>query len=49
VASGQLRAINAPLLRYQCRFSAIWRRVPPPPRLTQSFVACLVACHADTP
>jgi DNA-binding transcriptional LysR family regulator len=49
VAAGQLRAINAPLLRYECRFSAIWRRMPPPPRLTQAFVACLIACHPGLP
>ncbi|MFM2289153.1 MAG: hypothetical protein RL684_2296 [Pseudomonadota bacterium] len=47
VAAGRLRAVHPSQLRYECRFSAIWRRLPPPLRLTEAFVACLLACHAQ--
>ena len=48
VSEGRLRAVNPTLLRYECHFAAIWRRLPPPLRLTEAFVACLLACHAAT-
>ena len=49
VEAGRMRAINPSLLRYECRFSAIWRRLPPPLRLTKAFVACLLECHPEAP
>lgn len=46
VRAGQMRAVNPPLLRYGCGFSAITRRSPSPSRVTQLLRECLVTAHA---
>ena len=45
VRSGQMRAVSPKTLRYACRFSAILRQSPKPPRLTQAFFQVLCEAH----
>jgi len=46
VQAGRLRAVHPQLLKYDCRFSAVQRRDPEPPRAAQAFRQALLAAHA---
>lgn len=46
VQSGQMRAVQPTLFRYDCNFFSIVRRSPQPTRVTRAFQACLLAAHA---
>lgn len=43
VADARLRAVHPAGLRYECRYSAIHRKTPPPLRVAQVFLNCLLA------
>ena len=45
VQTGQMRAIESTVLRYDCEFFAITRRSPQPSRATRAFVDCLLQAH----
>ena len=45
VRSGQMRAVQPALFRYDCRFFSILRRSPQPSRVTRAFQACLLKAH----
>ena len=45
VQSGQMRAVQPTLFRYDCNFFSIVRRSPQPTRVTRAFQACLLAAH----
>ncbi len=45
VQSGQMRAVQPALFRYDCNFFSIVRRSPQPTRVTRAFQACLRAAH----
>ncbi|MES2878729.1 MAG: LysR family transcriptional regulator [Pseudomonadota bacterium] len=45
VRSGQMRAIQPALFRYDCNFFSIMRRSPPPSRVVRAFQACLLKAH----
>ena len=45
VQSGQMRAIESAVLRYDCAFFAITRRSPQPARATRALVDCLLQTH----
>jgi DNA-binding transcriptional LysR family regulator len=47
VRTGQMRAIQSAVLRYDCQFFAINRRSPPPARATRAFQECLVQGHTN--
>jgi DNA-binding transcriptional LysR family regulator len=49
VRSGQMRAVQAALFRYDCRFFSILRRSPPPSRVTRAFQDCLLQAHRERP
>ena len=46
VQSGQMRAVQPALFRYDCNFFSIVRRSPQPTRVTRAFQECLLAAHA---
>jgi hypothetical protein len=41
-----MAAVSPAQLRYDCRFTAIWRRSPQPGRATALFGECLAQAHA---
>jgi DNA-binding transcriptional LysR family regulator len=43
VADARLRAVHPAGLHYECRYSAIHRKTPPPLRVAQVFLNCLLA------
>ncbi|MBN8746130.1 HTH-type transcriptional regulator BenM [Xylophilus ampelinus] len=43
---GRMAAVSPAQLRYDCRFTAIWRRSPQPGRATALFGECLAQAHA---
>ncbi len=45
VQTGQMRAVQPDVLRYDCTFSTITRRSPTPSRATELLRACLVQAH----
>lgn len=45
VQSGQMRAMESAVLRYDCSFFAITRRSPQPSRATRALVDCLLQAH----
>ena len=45
VQSGQMRAVQPTLFRYDCNFFSIVRRSPQPTRVTRAFQECLLAAH----
>lgn len=45
VQTGQMRAVQPDVLRYDCAFSTITRRSPTPSRATELLRACLVQAH----
>jgi DNA-binding transcriptional LysR family regulator len=47
VRTGQMRAVQSAVLRYDCQFLAIIRRSPPPSRATRAMHDCLVQAHAQ--
>lgn len=46
VQQRRMRAVSPQTLEYDCRFVAIRRRAPVPPRVAQAFRECLLAAHA---
>jgi di/tricarboxylate transporter len=46
VQSGQMRAVQPTLFRYDCNFFSIVRRSPQPTRVTRAFQECLRVAHA---
>lgn len=45
VQSGQMRAVQPALFRYNCSFFSIVRRAPQPSRVTRAFQECLMRAH----
>lgn len=45
VRAGRMRAVAPQTLQYRCRFSCIRRHSPPPLRVAQAFLDCLLKAH----
>ncbi|MEO8119040.1 MAG: LysR family transcriptional regulator, partial [Rhodoferax sp.] len=48
VRTGQMRAVQPALFRYECGFFSIVRRSPQPSRVTRAFQDCLLQAHGLT-